>query len=169
MVIKTGARSSRRAQHAAVSGLLNASEVARRCGHIRIGNRRVAVPAAAVDALGLEAEWHHSGWDWKETNYYDPADLPILRHYARWVAIAMKIPNPYCTEPDLPPCPHPEASHPRHGCLACQHHHTCPRYAALNRAFQQERKAADFEERRKRVINRIANRAIDCTLLGGEL
>jgi len=158
---KTGPRQSRRARIAAASGLLTTAEVARRCGTVKVGNRRIAVTAAAVDALGLETEWHHSGWAWKETNYYDPADLPVIRHYARWATIAMNIPNPYHTEPNLPPCPHPKAAHPRYGCFACKHRNTCPRYAAVNRAFQQQRKADAFEEKRKRVINRIAYRAID--------
>jgi len=91
MLTKCGARRSRRAADASARGLLTAAEVARRCGTVRVRGRRRRVTAAAVDRLGVETEWHHSGWNWKETNYYDPDDLPVIRHYARYMQIVLTL------------------------------------------------------------------------------
>jgi len=84
---------SNRAAEARERGMLTASEVAGRLGTIRWHGRRIRVTAAAVDALGASPEWHHSGWNWKETNYYSEEQIGELRSAARWVAILQDIKN----------------------------------------------------------------------------
>lgn len=59
--MKTGARISRRANEAKTRGLLTTTQTCRALG----------VTRAVLEEHASPEEWHHSGWDWKETNFYD--------------------------------------------------------------------------------------------------
>jgi len=83
-----GAKISRRAQEAKASGLMILDAAAR----VAARNHGITI-AAARDLLGVigPKEWHHSGWDWKATNFYDPDDLSLE-------AVAAAVANWDCVE-----------------------------------------------------------------------
>jgi len=72
---RNGARISRRAREARAAGMLTSSQVAR-----TLRFRTVAeLDDWAEEYEFCADEWHHSGWDWKETDYWSPATIAEMK------------------------------------------------------------------------------------------